>query len=529
MTGTPEPEPAARVDDAPAEAEVDPEIGQVIDGRYKILATIGAGGMGAVYRAEHVGMGKQVAVKLLHAHVSARRDAGSRFRREAYAGGRIDHPNCVQVSDFGERDDGSFYLVMELLTGESLRDVMDREGRLAWPRALGIARHVLRGLAYAHQQDVVHRDIKPDNVFLCRHPDDPEFAKILDFGIAKLIGSAAAEQSTVTQAGMTVGTPTYLSPEQAFGGKIGPATDLYSLSVVLFEMLAGRPPFVDDEPVKLLTAHATKPVPRFEEIAPDAQLPPAVEELVRRGLAKVQDERFTSADEYVMEIDRVRAELVPGLVRATTLPPFAAPHTGDTSAPMARLATPFPQHTPYPLAVAGSAPTAAVLGAIPPPRKKLPIGWIVAAILTVGVIAAIVAGSPGRGSSNRPNGSAAPAPAASGSAKPSHASAPQSPAPAPTPAASGSSEASASDASGTDADADAKLAAAIHDLENGTSCAARKKAVAALRDLGDARAIPALKKARYRMRGTILGYGGRNVNACLTADATAAITALGGS
>src|SRR5215471_4064306 len=118
MTGTPEPEPAAH--EHAEEIDADPEIGQVIDGRYKILATLGVGGMGAVYRAEHVGMGKQVAIKLLHPHVNARRDAGSRFRREAYAGGRIDHPNCVQVSDFGEREDGSFYLVMELLVGDSL-------------------------------------------------------------------------------------------------------------------------------------------------------------------------------------------------------------------------------------------------------------------------------------------------------------------------------------------------------------------------------------------------------------------------
>src|SRR5262245_27115015 len=167
-----------QIDDASHADEPDPEIGNVIDERYRIVARLGVGGMGAVYRAEHLGMGKQVAVKVLHAHVSTRRDAGSRFRREAYAGGKIDHPNVAAVSDFGERDDGSFYLVMELLTGESLRELMDREERVAWPRALGITRHILRGLAYAHSQGVVHRDIKPENVFLCRHDDDPEFAKI---------------------------------------------------------------------------------------------------------------------------------------------------------------------------------------------------------------------------------------------------------------------------------------------------------------------------------------------------------------
>src|SRR6185436_17126346 len=147
MSGTPRSESRssaasadAAVSGAPDDAP-DPEIGELIDGRYRIVAAIGAGGMGSVYRAEHVGMGKSVAVKLLHPHVSARRDAGQRFRREAFAGGKIDHPNCVQVSDFGERDDGTFYMVIELLVGESLRELMDREGRIAWPRALGIARH----------------------------------------------------------------------------------------------------------------------------------------------------------------------------------------------------------------------------------------------------------------------------------------------------------------------------------------------------------------------------------------------------
>ena len=472
MTGTPQ----------PTESEPDPEIGRTIDERYKIVAPLGVGGMGAVYKAEHLGMGKQVAVKVLHAHVSARRDAGSRFRREAYAGGKIDHPNCVQVSDFGVREDGSFYLVMELLVGESLRDAMDRDGKIPWPRALGVARHVLRGLAYAHGQGVVHRDIKPENVFLCRHDDDPEFAKILDFGIAKLIGASAAEQSTVTQAGMTVGTPTYLSPEQAFGGTIGPPSDLYSLSVVLYEMIAGRPPFEDEEPVKLLSAHATREVPRF---APELAVPPAVEELVRRGLAKTTDARFANADDYVMEIDRVRAELIPGFVRAATLAPF--PALADHSGPYARAMTPLPL------------PTASAMHALP--KRKLSIGWIVAAILTVGVIAAIAAG--GRGSSSPSSGSAP----AGGVV----------PVPMPMPSVMPSAD-----------DKELKLKAALHDLESGATCADRKEAVAVLRDLGDPRAIPALKKARYRGRGGVLGIGESNTNACLAADAKAAITALGG-
>jgi serine/threonine-protein kinase len=344
---------------------------------------------------------------------------------------------------------------------------------------------VLRGLAYAHAQGVVHRDIKPENVFLCRHDDDPEFAKILDFGIAKLFGASAAEQSTVTQAGMTVGTPTYLSPEQAFGGTIGPASDVYSLSVVLYEMIAGRPPFEDEEPVKLLSAHATREVPHF---APELAIPPQVEELVRRGLAKTTDARFASADEYVTEIDRVRTELIPGFVRAATLAPFPALAIAEASGPYARAATPMPM------------PTASAIHALP--KRKLSLGWIVAAILTVGVIAAIAAGG---GGSSAPAAGTAPI---SGGVVP---------VPMPMPSVVPSPE-----------DKELQLKAALHDLESGATCADRKQAVATLRDLGDARAIPALKKARYRGRGGVLGIGESNTNACLAADAKAAIVELGG-
>jgi hypothetical protein len=225
-------------------------------------------------------------------------------------------------------------------------------------------------------------------------------------------------------------------------------------------------------------------VPRFGELAPDAQVPPAVEELVRRGLAKTTDERFASADEYVAEIDRLRAELVPGFVRPTTLPPGVTLPLGEGSAPVARYT-----HTPMPVV-----PTAAIAV----PKRRITFGWIVAAILTIGVVAAIVAGSGGSTSSTA---SAPPGGLLT--------------LPLPVTVASG-------------ADADTRLKAALHDLDNGATCADRKKAVAALRDLGDARAIPALKKARYRGRGGVLGLGERNTNSCLRADADAAIAALGG-
>jgi len=327
----------------PSTSEPDREIGQIIDGRYKIVALLGEGGMGAVYRAEHVSMGKPLAVKLLHPHLNERRDAGARFQREASAVGRLDHPNCVAVSDFGVRDDGSFYLVMELLQGESLRDLLDRERPLPWQRALHIARHVLRGLGHAHAQGIIHRDIKPENIYLVRREDDPDFAKILDFGIAKLV--ASSEGNNLTREGLVVGTPTYLSPEQAFGGPLGPVSDLYSLSVVLFEMLTGKPPFDSEDPVTLLTSHATAEIPTFSEAAPGLAVPEAVEALVRHGLTKRRLERVATAEDFVALIDQVRSQLEPGYRRATTswpIPPSIAAEAVAMEPGAGPAATPLP-------------------------------------------------------------------------------------------------------------------------------------------------------------------------------------------
>src|SRR5689334_8248529 len=154
----------------------DPEIGTVIAERYRIVELLGQGGMGAVYRGEHMQLAKPVAIKLLRPEISARKDSDARFQREALAGARLQHPNVVGVIDFGNRDDGSLYLVMELLGGMSLRNVLDQTPRLPWPRALHIARQVLRGLAHAHDQGVIHRDIKPENIHLIHDGEDPDCA-----------------------------------------------------------------------------------------------------------------------------------------------------------------------------------------------------------------------------------------------------------------------------------------------------------------------------------------------------------------
>lgn len=317
------------VSPSPSAHEERLQLGSVLDGRYRVDALVGIGGMGSVYRSEHVGIGRPVAIKVLHADFIGNREASSRFQREALASGRLDHPNIVGVSDFGLLADGGCYLVMELLEGETLGARLERE-RIPWRDAIGILRGVLRGLRHAHDRGVVHRDIKPDNVFLAVKDGDP-ITKILDFGIAKLF-AGAVDDPAATRTGITVGTPAYLSPEQAVGGEITPASDLYSTTVLFFEMLTGRPPFDDQDPMAILGAHVGRPPPRARDLAPELELPEELEEILQRGLAKTPAGRFTDANEYLRALALLlpttaprhrgglgdRTDQVPALGRAST-------------------------------------------------------------------------------------------------------------------------------------------------------------------------------------------------------------------
>ncbi|HWM88723.1 MAG TPA: serine/threonine-protein kinase, partial [Kofleriaceae bacterium] len=288
----------------------EPQIGDVLDSRYRIVGLLGQGGMGSVYRAEHVAIRRHVAIKVLHPDFAGDPDHSKRFQREAFVTGRADHPNCVTVSDFGPLAGGGFYLVMELVDGVVLGDLLAQEGRLPARRALHIARHLLRGLAHAHAAGVVHRDIKPSNVILVQQGDDLDFAKLLDFGVAKLVEGAPvadAQDQQITRIGTTVGTPTYVAPEQAVGGAVDPRSDLYSLSVVLFEMIAGQPPFRAEDVVKLLGMHLSAPVPAMSELVPGLTVSPPVEQLVRAGLEKDKASRHPSAAAYGAAIDELFA------------------------------------------------------------------------------------------------------------------------------------------------------------------------------------------------------------------------------
>ncbi|MBA3453360.1 MAG: serine/threonine protein kinase, partial [Deltaproteobacteria bacterium] len=281
-------------------------IGTVVDGRYRLDSTLGRGGMGLVYRAHQIGLRRQVAVKILHPSLAASPEVRNRFEREALAVGKIDHPNCVSVYDSGRLPDGSLYLAMELLEGKSLADVLEAEGQLAPGRALHILAHILRGLSHIHQAGLIHRDIKPENIFLVRQGEDMDYAKILDFGIAKgMTANDLDDGVKLTQAGMAFGTPIYMAPEQALGNPMDGRADLYAAAIMGYEMLAGQPPFYSDDKLEVMSMHTARPVPamRTRLIKGGRTIPASIERLIVKGLTKKPGDRYATADIFLAAVD----------------------------------------------------------------------------------------------------------------------------------------------------------------------------------------------------------------------------------
>ena len=269
-------------------------LGQTLSDRYRIDAVLGTGGMGAVYQAEHLLMHKRVAIKVLHPEMTRMPEVVARFEREAMAAAHIEHPNVAAATDFGKLADGSFFLVLEFVEGKSLRDEIEK-GPLSPERAVHITRQVLMALTRAHGLGIVHRDLKPENVMLVERDGDPDFVKVLDFGIAKVnvgdLGKSTSgpKKSTaaLTQAGLVYGTPEYMAPEQALAQDIDHRADLYALGVMLFEMLTGRRPFEADNPVQILGMVVSMPVPAMSKTAPGVVVPEAVEQFARTLLEKL--------------------------------------------------------------------------------------------------------------------------------------------------------------------------------------------------------------------------------------------------
>lgn len=286
-------------------------VGTILAERYRLVALLGEGGMGKVYEAEHILMRKRVAVKILHRQLTQVPEVVKRFEREALAAAHIDHPNVAAATDFGKLPDGSVYLVLEFVEGRSLRDEI-AEGPLSTRRALRVAGQIAAALGGAHQLSIVHRDLKPENVMLVQKGQDHDFVKVLDFGIAKVpIGEddGNGERKPITKAGMVYGTPEYMAPEQALGQVVDGRADLYALGVILYEMLAGVRPFTGKTQVGILGQQLTQPAPGFAVRAPGTAVPPAVENLVLRLLAREADERVQSAAEALSSIESLLGEV----------------------------------------------------------------------------------------------------------------------------------------------------------------------------------------------------------------------------
>ncbi len=286
----------------------DPRVGTVLSGRYRIDALIGEGGMGKVYAAEHVAMHKRLALKVLHRELSVVPELVTRFEREAMAAANIDHANIASATDFGKLEDDSVFIALELVEGRCLRDVI-AAGPIPIRRALGIARQIASALAAAHALSIVHRDLKPENVMLVERNSDPDFVKVLDFGVAKVpIGEAGgAGPGVLTRIGTVFGTPEYIPPEQALGQPSDGRADLYSLGVMLYEMLTGVRPFTSTSKVNLVGMHLSEPPPKIEDRAPGLGVPDALETLVARLLKKSASDRPQRAEDVIKAIDDILA------------------------------------------------------------------------------------------------------------------------------------------------------------------------------------------------------------------------------
>lgn len=278
--------------------------GKILEGRYRIDSKLGAGGVGDVYRAEHIRLNRAVAVKVLQPGYAASKKLRLRFEREAHALAMMAHPNIVSINDFGVMGDMPF-LVMELLEGEPLSERLKR-GALEPATALDVARQVLRALAFAHEQGWVHRDLKPGNIFLQPLTGGTTHVKILDFGLAKMVTEDAGTKGPkLTLTGMVFGTPAYMSPEQAVGGDTDARTDLYSLGVVFFEMLAGRRLFLGSAD-KMMSQHLREPPPLLGEINPDLPQANKLDILLAKLLAKERGDRPQSAEKVLRELARIQ-------------------------------------------------------------------------------------------------------------------------------------------------------------------------------------------------------------------------------
>ena len=345
-------------------------IGQVVADRYHIIKKLGEGGMGAVYLGEHVKMGRKSAIKVMTQAMSNDPDAVSRFNREASNASRLSHPNICQVYDFGETSEGLIYLAMEFIEGQSLSALAEAEGALPPQRAASIVKQAADALQVAHDQSIVHRDIKPDNIMIVQAKDGSDIVKVVDFGIAKAIAGDETGQK-VTKTGLVVGTPEYMSPEQLSGDKIDGRSDLYSLALVCYKLLTGVLPFQADTSQETMIKRLTDAPEPLATARPDIVFPPRLQAVMDRALARSLTERYGSAAEFGRDLEAaVGGPAVPA-TRMDLAGPSAATQLMDADAALKMV------HKDK-----GGAAAAV-------PAKKFPVVPVVGGVGVVGVLAVV--------------------------------------------------------------------------------------------------------------------------------------------
>jgi len=276
----------------------DPLIAQLVANRYRIIRKLGEGGMGSVYLAEHVVIEKRMALKVLAPELARRADLVARFLQEARSASRIGHENVIDISDFGESSDGLVYIAMEFLDGKDLGEIVRTQGALEWPKARDIVLQICRALRAAHDKGIVHRDMKPENIFLIQREGQPHFVKILDFGIAKVMG-LDPNGPRLTRTGMIFGTPEYMAPEQAEGKDTDHRADIYAVGCIVYHLITGQTPFVAESFMTMLTKHLMEDPVAPSVRRPDLAITPEMDMLVLKALEKDRDKRWQSMAEML--------------------------------------------------------------------------------------------------------------------------------------------------------------------------------------------------------------------------------------
>jgi serine/threonine protein kinase len=375
-----------------AGTDADPLMGKVVAKKFKIEKLLGVGGMGKVYKARQLSLDKAVVVKVLHDHFREDPQLVQRFQREAKAASRLNHPNSIQIIDFGQDDSGVVFMAMEYLQGQDLFALIKKEGPLAPERIARVMIQACSALAEAHEQNVIHRDLKPENIMVEDRRGQKDFVKVLDFGIAKIQDPGEGQQA-LTQAGMVCGTPEYMSPEQARGLQLDPRSDIYALGVVMYQLALGELPFQADTPIGIVTKHILeKPVPPRQR-APQLNIPEELEQIILKAMEKEPDKRFATTSDLADALEAfVRTRAGFGNVPSTNSGSGRPVAEATQSNPQAQQAGSVATHTaPTPFGAGGVRPVPSQTGdgaVVVAPRgggaRVAALSFVVVAVLGIG-------------------------------------------------------------------------------------------------------------------------------------------------